>query len=96
MRLKPPHPPSILKRGGLKSSGQRLISSNSKTERIAFFQQKKNSFLIFTFKREVIFGSFEIFSNFLFVDLSLNFFRILFGFILLFFFNIFIFFNLLF
>ena len=30
-------PPWILKRGGLESSGQRLMASNGKTNRIAFF-----------------------------------------------------------
>ena len=41
-----------MKRGGLESSGQRLISSNGKTKEIAFFfffLRRKNIFLIFQF-----------------------------------------------
>ena len=34
-------PPLILKRDGLKSAGRRLISSNGKTKRKAFFGNKK-------------------------------------------------------
>ena len=45
-------PPWILKRGGLESSGRKLISSFGKTKRIAFFfffRRKKNIFKIFRF-----------------------------------------------
>ena len=38
------YPPWILKRGGVESSGRRLISSIGKTKRIAFFFCKKKIF----------------------------------------------------
>ena len=47
-------PCRILKRGGLESSGQRLISSNRKTKRIAiipFFLFSANIFLSFLLKK---------------------------------------------
>ena len=63
------YPPWILKRGGLESSGRRLISSIGKTKRIAFFYfffWRKNIFSKFSdfLKKSDFFGFFEIFSDF--------------------------------
>ena len=52
VRLRVP-PPWILKRGGVESSGRRLISSIGKSKRIAFF----------FFKEKIYFQNFEIFWN---------------------------------
>ena len=55
--------PWNLKRGGLKSSGQRLISSIDKTKRIFFFES--NIFKLLAFLKKKNFGwFFEVFSRF--------------------------------
>ena len=71
------YPPWILKRDGLESSGQRLISSIAKTNKIKFFLGKKNIFKFSDFLKKMIFFSsdFRIFDNFFWVCLWIFFLR---------------------
>ena len=66
------YPPWILKRGGLESSGKRLITLNSNTKIRAFFSQQLKIFSFQIFGKTVILHDF--FSDFFHIFIDLYFF----------------------
>ena len=92
------HPPWIMKRGGLESSGWRLISAIGNTKRIAMFSEekkilkKKSDFLKKSefLKIFYIFGVLAIFDNFWILGVVYGFFFGFFGFFCFCFFGLFL------